>query len=112
MANMNNALMRSTLMAERIRQRTDVELRDLVASLHAPAFAHPDILRRVPRTSLYYRGIALLPLKRVANIAVPVSAWEAGTRKAPITDDHAKRVARLYNARNIVHNRGRSQPDA
>lgn len=125
MTNLNNALMRSTLMGERIRQRTDVELRDLVASLRAPrfrpltdlmiserawnhvsaadiapktVFAHPNILRRVPRTSLYYRGIALLPLKRVANIAVPVSAWEDGTRKAPITDSHAKRVARLYNA--------------
>ena len=125
MTNLNDALMRSTLMSERIRQRTDAGLRDLVESLRAPAFtpledlmiserawnhvsdsgiapqmvfAHPDILRRVPRASLYYRGIALLPLKRVANIAAPVSAWEDGTRKSPISASQAQSVARMYNA--------------
>lgn len=125
MTNLNDALMRSTLMSERIRQRTDAGLRDLAASMRAPSFmpledlmiserawnhvndsgiapklvfAHPDILRRAPRMSLYYRGIALLPLKRVANIAAPVAAWEDGTRKSPISDAHAKSVARLYNA--------------
>ena len=125
MTNLNDALMRSTLMSERIRQRTDAGLRDLAASMRAPTFrpledlmiserawnhvndsgiapklvfAHPDILRRAPRMSLYYRGIALLPLKRVANIAAPVAAWEDGTRKSPISAAHAKSVARLYNA--------------
>ena len=46
----------------------------------------------------YHRGLALLPQKRVADIAVPVSSWEDGSRKSPITDVQSSRVARLYNA--------------
>ena len=60
-------------------------------------FAHPDILQTHPRTSLYYRGIALLSRKRVAQAATPVTDWEKGPHKAPIRRDRAVAVARLYN---------------
>ena len=61
-------------------------------------FAHPDILRAHPATSLYYRGMALLSQKRVGQVAVSVKNWEDGTRKTPVRPDAARKVARLYNA--------------
>ena len=112
-------------MSERIRQRTDHALRELIEGFTGEldfrplddlmiseqaweyvvgsgiepksVFAHPVLLREHPRTSQYYRGIALLPQKRVADIAVPVSSWEDGSRKAPIREEHGLSVARLYN---------------
>jgi len=126
MASLDDARIRSSLMSERIRQRTDLALRELVngydnSLVFRPledlmiserawryiedsavdpklVFAHPDLLREHPRASQYYRGIALLPLKRVSDIAVPVAAWEDGTRKTPVTDAQGKAVARLYNS--------------
>ena len=126
MTNLHDAQLRSTLMSERIQQRTDHILRELIASFTDEldfyplddmmiseqaweyvkgssiepklVFAHPLILQEHPRASQYYRGLALLPQKRVADIAVPVSSWEDGSRKSPITDVQSSRVARLYNA--------------
>ena len=126
MTSLDDARLRSTLMAERIRLRTDHELRQLIDEFTDPVefrpldalmiseqawqfvamsgiepkqvFAHPVLLQRHPRTSQYYRGIALLPQKRVADIAVPVAAWEDGSRKAPITTAQSMSVAQLYNA--------------
>jgi hypothetical protein len=123
---LNDALIRSTLMSERIRQRTDEALRKIVEnySKHLEfspieklmiseqawkaivdsrvdpklVFAHPMILQDYPQTSQYYRGIALLPQKRVADIALPVSSWEDGSRKSPIEDAQSQSVAQLYNA--------------
>ncbi len=121
-----DAQIRSALIAERIQQRTDVALRQLISefkedlsfcplddfmiSEHAwtyinssavdpkSVFAHPQLLRALPQASQYYRGIALLPQKRVADIAAPVVSWESGTRKRPIGKTQSKEVARLYNA--------------
>ncbi len=126
MADLHDARFRSTLMSERIRFRTDHALRELISSfthdldfsslddlMISPqawqyvttagiepklVFAHPVILEAHPRASQYYRGISLLPQKRVADIAVPVSAWEDGSRKRPITEEQSRQVARLYNA--------------
>ena len=42
-------------------------------------FAHPELLQRHPETSLYYRGIATLSLKRVSSIAGNVDNWENTT---------------------------------
>ena len=126
MTNLRDAQLRSTLMSERIRQRTDDMLRELIAGFTDEldfyplddmmiseqaweyvtgsgiepklVFAHPSVLQKHPRASQYYRGIALLPQKRVADIAAPVSSWEDGSRKTPITHDQSSRVARLYNA--------------
>ena len=125
-SSLDDARLRSTLMSERIRERTDQALRELIHSFTGEldflplddlmiseqawkfiaasgiepklVFAHPLLLREHPQTSQYYRGIALLPQKRVADIAVPVAAWEDGSRKSPVTQDQSTRVARLYNA--------------
>ena len=114
------------MMSERIRHRTDHALRELIEDFADEldfhplddlmiseqaweyavnigidpklVFAHPTLLQEHPRTSQYYRGIALLPQKRVADIAVPVSSWEDGARKAPIKEEQSLSVARLYNA--------------
>lgn len=66
----------------------------------APAlvFAHPELLRQLPETSQYYRGLALLSQKQVGQMAVSVASWENRTRKRPITIETCQRVARLYNA--------------
>ena len=126
MTNLRDAQIRSALISERIRQRTDLELReligqyqeyltfhpldDLMISEQAWArvelscidpklvFAHPELLRKRPTASQYYRGIALLPRKRVSDIAGSVDSWEDGTRKTPIPEQRSKDVARLYNA--------------
>ena len=123
---LNDARLRSTLMSERIRQRTDQALRELIRSFTGEldffpldgltiseqawefvaasgiepklVFADPLLLREHPQTSQYYRGIALLPQKRVADIAGPVASWEDGSRKSSVTQSQSTAVARLYNA--------------
>ena len=60
-------------------------------------FAHPEILQTHPETSLCYRGMALLSRKRVAQVAVSITNWEDGTRKAPVRRDAALSVACFYN---------------
>ena len=126
MTNLHDAQIRSALISERIRQRTDLALRELIAQYgenltfhplddlmiseqawrHVEAsdidpklvFAHPELLRDSPTVSQYYRGLALLPRKRVTDIAGSVDSWEDGTRKTPIPEQRSKHVARLYNA--------------
>ena len=60
-------------------------------------FAHPKLLMDMPNASLYYRGIALLPRKRVARIAGTVNGWEQSPPTARITKEKAQKLARLYN---------------
>lgn len=60
-------------------------------------FAHPDVLCAHPTTSLHYRGIALLPRKRVAQSATNIANWEDGKREVSVTRDAAMKVACLYN---------------
>ena len=126
MAKLEDAKRRSAVIAERIRQRTDLRLRELVRNFerdlsfepiadyaismeawsHVTAsgfdpkliFAHPTLLRRLPRASEYYRGIALLPRKRVAEIAGSVEPWEHKSRTPTVREERAVRVAQLYNA--------------
>ena len=63
-------------------------------------FAHPDVLRQHPETSLYYRGIATLSLKRVSSLAANVDTWEDPTKKRRSAPSVAVvcQVVRLYNA--------------
>ena len=126
MAKLDDAQRRSAVIAERIRQRTDVALRRSIANFEGElsflplpdlmiseeawshvtssdivpklVFAHPDLLRQNPRASEYYRGVALLPRKRVAEIAGAVDSWEDETRRTILREPHILRVARLYNA--------------
>ena len=126
MAALDDAIRRSEVIAERIARRTDERLRSLIAEYdgglsfepldkmmisesawarvaaagYAPqlVFAHPDMLQALPRSSEYYRGLALLPRKRVAALAVPVDRWESPQSSADVRPEAALRVARLYNA--------------
>lgn len=126
MTKLHDAQIRSALISERIRQRTDLALRDLIAQYSETltfhplddlmisgqawrhvevsdidpklVFAHPELLRKHPTVSQYYRGLTLLPRKRVTDIAGSVDSWEDGTRKTPIAEHRSKVVARLYNA--------------
>ena len=116
---------RSKALSERIRQRTDIKIRDFVNGLanrydyttradmmiseaawqHVlgssiqphQVFAHPDMLRTHPEVSLYYRGLALLSLKRVSRVA-DVKGWETRSRIRPVPPDRALSVCRLYNS--------------
>ena len=126
MAKLDDARRRSEVIAQRIQQRTDLALRQAIAGFpdeltftpldelmisqeawdHVTSsgfdpklvFAHPLLLTQHPRASAYYRGIALLPRKRVTEIAVAVDSWEDGTRTTAVREAHVIRVARLYNA--------------
>ena len=125
MAKLDDAKRRSLVLSERIRQRTDIKLQELVAGFEqqlsfsspddlmiSPAalkyvqssdivpkrvFAHPDLLLQHPEASEYYRGIALLPRKRVTGLATSVESWEDPARKERVTEKQCKKVARLYN---------------
>ena len=61
-------------------------------------FAHPAVLEAMPDASIHYRGIALLPLKRVTEIVGSVEQWERRPARARVGREKALRVARLYNA--------------
>ena len=121
-------LTRSKLLAERIRQRTDEKVRRLVdrftgrldystakeellisesaweyvttSSIEpCKVFAHPDLLQEHPEASFYYRGIALLSLKRVRTGAgVDVKGWETKNRVRPVSQQDALQVCRVYNS--------------
>lgn len=61
-------------------------------------FAHPDLLRAHPETSLHYRGIATLSYKRVKAMASAVENWEAGNLRRRPTAARCINVARTYNS--------------
>ena len=61
-------------------------------------FAHPSVLKAIPQASFHYRGTALLPLKRVGEIAVNVENWERPTANPRLTHENVSKVCRLYNA--------------
>ena len=60
-------------------------------------FAHPTLLKNIPQASLHYRGIALLSLKRVQEIAGAVTTWERSPTSARVSDKKALAICRLYN---------------
>lgn len=119
-------LARSKVLAERIRQRTDIKTREIVNDFAGQldyaakqdlmisqaawkhvnesnikphmVFAHPDLLQEHPEVSLYYRGIALLSLKRVSQNVADVKGWETKSRTRPVPQERALAVCRLYNS--------------
>ena len=126
MSKWDDAQARSALLAERIRQRTDLELRQWIADFDGeldfsqPAdllisqnawdyvtscgfdpklvFAHPQLLRQNPRISEYFRGMALLPRKRVTDLVGSVDSWERLQPTVNVAEAKSLEVARLYNA--------------
>lgn len=127
MSSQDEAIERAVWMTQQIRKRIDVTVIKRITNLgyglgdyegrleqlgiHTDAwkyiteqgidpklvFAHPLILMKHPQTSLYYRGIAALPYKRVAKITSSVKTWEQGNYKRPPNKDTCERVAVLYN---------------
>ena len=124
---LEDARQRALIISERIRERADLAARRAIEEFAdeldyanlledlaiAPeawqhvldtgiepklAFAHPDILRAHPETSIHYRGIATLSLKRVQAMATQVKSWEEGTYRRQPTMARCQSVARVYNA--------------
>jgi len=60
-------------------------------------FCHPDILRKHPRTSLYYRGLSGLSLKAAQDYAGAVDSLEQSSKPRPLTVTRAQRIAKAYN---------------
>ena len=59
-------------------------------------FAHPKILHSVPKSSLHYRGIAILSLKTMSEMKFDVPKWESGEKESPEMVD-CNRLAICYN---------------
>lgn len=124
---LEEARLRALTITKHIRERTDVGVRETILSFNtsldfegrledlaiAPeawmhiiqakidpklVFAHPDLLQAHPSTSLHYRGIATLSLKRVQMMAGSVNTWENGTYSRSPTREKCLCVARIYNA--------------
>lgn len=126
-ARLEEARQRALIISESIRRRADVGVSQLIQAFFtsldfvgrledlaiAPeawehvvqsqidpklVFAHPDLLQAHPQTSLHYRGIATLSLKRVQLMAGQVNRWEDGTLRRPPGLAWCLNVARTYNA--------------
>ena len=126
-ARLEEATQRALIITEHIRGRADVGVRQTIETFDIPldfenrlddlaiaqeawdyvaqeqidpklVFAHPELIRAHPQTSLHYRGIATLSLKRVQLMAGSVNSWEDGSLRRPPTLDRCLRVARMYNA--------------
>ena len=118
---------RALVISERIRRRSDQTALTLIEGFNQPldfdnrledlaiaqeawdhviqaqidpklVFAHPDILSAHPQTSLHYRGMATLSLKRVQAMATSVKRWEEGNLSRKPTAKRCLCVARTYNA--------------
>ena len=125
MSNLDDAIWRSTLIEERIRQRTDVSLRDWLSNYEGNidylpldelmisedawnhvqssgvdtrmVLAHPVLLCEHPPLSAYYRGIALLSQKSVSDLVASVASWENPEKKPRVTEERSRAVSQLYN---------------
>ncbi len=126
-ARLEEARQRALIITEHIRARADEGIRQVIRNYNARldfgdrledlaiapeawaytvqaqidpklVFAHPDLLQAHPQTSLHYRGIATLSLKRVQLMAGSVKNWEDGTFRRPPDAGRCLRVARIYNA--------------
>lgn len=67
-------------------------------------FCHPDVLKSLPISSLYYRGLTGLSLKAAKNYVGSVENLEKGNTRARIDDAKAIKMARVYNTFNGVSN--------
>ncbi len=124
---LREARQRALIISERVRRRSDIEARRLIEAFDGEldfenrleelaiaqeaweyvidagidpklVFAHQNMLQAHPETSLHYRGIATLSLKRVHAMATQVKSWEDGTYRQAPTPQRCERVARVYNA--------------
>lgn len=119
-----DAIARTVRIAKRTAARDDLRVRDKIENYRASirydkrnlciakdawrhvkeagikrrrVFAHPEVIKAIPDASLHYRGMALLSLKCVQEIAGTVLLWENKPDTARVSDEKALRVCRLYN---------------
>ena len=126
-ARMDEARQRALLITERVMSRPDEKVRQMVQNFNEPldfeerledlaiaeeawghvleseieprlVFTHPDLLRAHPETSLHYRGIATLSLKRVSLMGANVTRWEREDLRSRPRPDTCLRAARIFNA--------------
>ena len=60
-------------------------------------FAHPYVLQAVSRSVGYYRGLAMVSLKSMNNIKLPIERFETGRSKKPLDEQKARTVAHHLN---------------
>ena len=60
-------------------------------------FAHPYVLQIITRSVGYYRGLAMVSLKSMNNIKLPVGRFETGRSKKPLDEQEAQVVAHHLN---------------
>lgn len=60
-------------------------------------FCHPKIIKELPKSSLYYRGLTGLSIKAAKDYIGSVENLEKGNIRARIDDKKALKMARLYN---------------
>ncbi len=125
MSSLEDTILRALAISKRIRLRSDKQVESLIRNFPSQlefepldnfmishqawdslmnaeilpqiVFAHPEILSQYPETSQHYRGIALIPQKRMTALATSVTSWENGERKKPPSKQHCLNVARVYN---------------
>ncbi len=61
-------------------------------------FAHPEVLCKHPRSTAYYRMLAMVSQKSMSRLRLPVAAFEEGTRMP--TPDQAQRL--VYHLNSII----------
>jgi hypothetical protein len=60
-------------------------------------FCHPDVLTKIPYTSLYYRGLCALSMKAAKSYFGAIENVEKGKVKSRLDADKALKMARTYN---------------
>lgn len=60
-------------------------------------FCHPEVLKALPISSLYYRGINGLSMKAAKDYFGAIENLEKGNKNVRISDKKALKMARIYN---------------
>jgi len=60
-------------------------------------FCHPDVLKRHPITSLYYRGLTRLSIKAAKDYVGAIERIEEGGENVQIPDEKALKMSQVYN---------------
>jgi hypothetical protein len=60
-------------------------------------FCHPKVIKELPKSSLYYRGLTGLSIKAAKDYIGSVENIEKGNVRAKIDDKKALKMARIYN---------------
>ncbi len=60
-------------------------------------FAHPYILQTVDRSVGYYRGLAMVSLKSMNQVKLPIERFETGQNKKALASDKALSIAQHLN---------------